>query len=78
MCVYTTAHNLVNFETWEMGMKSISDKRYIEICDEMRGFNSGDNEADHGNADDLLLKLLKELKMYALAELYDDVGKWYA
>lgn len=40
--------------------------------------NTGDNERDHAEADEIVCNLLKELGFHKVVEAYEDVGKWYA
>lgn len=53
---------------------------YERVLKEMRELSkgTGDTEAAHGRADDLLVELIKALGFDELAELYDKVDKWYA
>jgi hypothetical protein len=39
---------------------------------------SSDYEADHGNADDILVALLTELGYHETVKAWEAVGKWYA
>ena len=39
---------------------------------------SGDYEADHVKADDLLISLLRDLGYTETADAWAEVGKWYA
>ena len=38
----------------------------------------GDYETTHGNADDILCRLLVDLSYKEIVDLYEKVGKWYA
>lgn len=39
---------------------------------------SGDTEADHGNADNVLMDLLHQLGYTETLKAYNEVSKWYA
>ena len=41
-------------------------------------FKSGDTEADHGKADDLMCKLLTELGYGEGVKIFESMKKWYA
>lgn len=56
-------------------MKSINEyKELMNKCVE----NTGDPEAAHGYADDILCEILTSVGYQEIVDLYHEVGKWYA
>ena len=49
-----------------------------EFAEKMRALNIGDEESDHGNADDLLCELLRSLGYSEGVEEFEKMKKWYA
>lgn len=51
-----------------------------EALEQMRALydTRGDNEADHTEADKILVELLRSLGFNALCDIYDSFVKWYA
>ncbi len=58
-------------------MKDELIKHYVE---ELQKCNTGDWECDHGNADDLIVELLRELGYEEVANAWEENPpvKWYA
>jgi len=55
-------------------LKAISDSKEKLIIES----RNGDTEAAHGNADDILCKLLNEFGLNEITEIYNNIEKWYA
>jgi len=55
--------------------KKLNDK-YINLM--QSAVDCGDTETGHGDADDLLCDLLRELGYNELVDKYNDVAKWYS
>lgn len=51
------------------------DRKYAAL---LAAIGSGDPESEHGEADDLLLQLLRDLGFVKVIEAFDAVKKWYA
>ena len=45
---------------------------------ELVDLSKGDAEAAHGDADDLLVELLRHLGLNQIADAYQAIHKWYA
>ena len=54
------------------------EKEYLEKMKEINRELQGDPEMAHSEADDLLVKLLKELGFEKLVKEYEKVPKWYS
>lgn len=54
------------------------EKEYLEKMEEINQKFGGDPETAHSVADDLLVKLLKELGFEKLVKEYKNVPKWYS
>ena len=52
------------------------DPSYLERLKDLEG--SGDPEYAHGEADDILCGILKDLGLEEIVEAYDKIPKWYA
>ncbi len=56
-------------------MKSMTPKEFAE---KMRAIPTGDTEADHGRADDLMCELLRSLGYGEGVDAFEAMDKWYA
>lgn len=59
-------------------MKKITKKQALEQMQEYVQLSKGDTEGVHGDADDLLCEILKQLGWNKVVEEYEKVEKWYA
>lgn len=53
----------------------LSDEAFGRL---MGGFDTGDNEADHCDGDDVLIALIRRPGYTKTADMWDKLGKWYA
>ena len=56
--------------------KKLNDK-YVKLIKEIN-VGDGDKERDHGEADELLCGLLRELGYQEVVDEYNNIEKWYA
>lgn len=63
--------------------KAVAAAEAADLTDEafaalMASHDTGDDEADHGNGDDVLIVLVRRLGFTQTADAWDKLGKWYA
>lgn len=49
-----------------------------EMANAMRDIDSGDQEGDHCDADDLMVRVLRSLGYGEAMDIYEKMDKWYA